>query len=81
MSDKPTITAAFEKEWIDWAINNLYDLRTVVKYLFITIDPSAGKDRNYYVLSSMIFIDGKCVVCLISSFRVLSCLIISYITQ
>ena len=64
ISDKPTITNAFEKEWIDYAIHNLYELRTVVNHLFITIDPSAGKDLNYYVLSSFIFVDGKCVVCI-----------------
>ncbi len=34
-----------------------------VKHLFITIDPSACKDRNCYVLTSMFFVNGVCVVC------------------
>ena len=58
------MTAAFEREWIDYMVNNRYDSVTAVKYLFITIDPAACKDQNYYVLSSMFFINGLCVVCL-----------------
>jgi len=45
-------------------IENTYSSIQSIKYLFITIDPSACKDRNCYVLTSMIFVNGKCIVCL-----------------
>jgi hypothetical protein len=57
------MTAAFEREWIDYMVNNRYDSVTAVKYLFISIDPAACKDLNCYVLTSMFFINGICVVC------------------
>lgn len=60
---KPTITAAFEKEWIDRMSEKIYKSNKSIKHLFITVDPSSGKDRNYYALSSMIFVNGQCVVC------------------
>ena len=45
-------------------LQNEYSLGlAAVKHLFITIDPSAAKGRNHYVLSSMIFVNDICVVC------------------
>ena len=45
----------------------IYKSNASIDYLFITIDPSGGKDRNYYALTSMIFVGKKdeeqCVVC------------------
>ena len=63
IGDKPTIFAAFQREWIDYMIENPYRSIASVKYLFVTIDPSACKDRNCYVVTSMIFVNGRCIVC------------------
>lgn len=59
----PTTTMAFNKEWVDFMTQNEYDSPESVSHLFITIDPSSGKDGNYYALASMIFVRGTCVVC------------------
>lgn len=39
----PSITNAFQKEWIDSMEKNTYRLKKHVDQIFITIDPSAGK--------------------------------------
>jgi len=61
---KPTLEAAFRKEWIDAMVSKTYkDTHRTINHLFVTIDPSAAKDRNLYVVTSAFFIDGQCVVC------------------
>jgi hypothetical protein len=59
---KPGITAAFESQWLDAIVAQEYDLRKPINHFFITVDPSAAKDRNLYVIMSMIFVDGQCVM-------------------
>ena len=59
----PNTTSAFQREWIDAMVARTYTLRKTVQHIFVTIDPSAGKDRNYYALLSTIFVDNQCVVC------------------
>lgn len=59
----PNVSSAFQREWIDAMVSRTYTLRKTVQHIFVTIDPSAGKDRNYYALMSTIFVDGQCVVC------------------
>jgi hypothetical protein len=61
-SATPNNTLAFDKEWIDKMATNVYNSKKSIRHLFITIDPSAGKDRNFYALLSMIFVGEKCVV-------------------
>lgn len=61
---KPSISAAFERAWIDATVARPFQLTRTVHHIFVTIDPSAGKDRNYYAVMSTIFVDGICVVCL-----------------
>lgn len=69
MSDEPLISYAFKSQWIDEMLRHDYKLNEDIAHLFITIDPSAGKDRNFYVLCSTVFTkDGTCVVCLSSLF-------------
>jgi hypothetical protein len=64
IGSKPTLEAAFRQEWIDAMVSTKYsDSQRTVNHLFVTIDPSAAKDRNLYVLTSAFFIDGQCVVC------------------
>lgn len=63
-TDEPPSIPAFASEWIDNMSNNSAKIRTDKKHLFITIDPSAGKNGNYYVICSMVFdSDGRCTVC------------------
>jgi hypothetical protein len=62
VGDKPLITSAFKKEWIDQMVSDPYRIKQNVPHIFITIDPSAGKDRNYYALLSAIFIKGECII-------------------
>ena len=56
-------------------IANTYESTgTSVKHIIVTIDPSGCKNRNCYVLTSMIFITThsngiRCVVCLFISFH------------
>jgi len=57
--DKPLHSPVFETKWID----NLYDPSRFydnksnnVYYVFITVDPSAGRDVSNYVISSMYYI-------------------------
>jgi hypothetical protein len=59
---KPGITAAFETQWLDAMISREYEIRKAVKHIFITIDPSAAKDRNLYVIMSTVFIDNQCII-------------------
>jgi hypothetical protein len=64
VTEDPTTTPAFEGKWIDQMVNNKYELNEDIKYLYITIDPSGGQNRNLYVLTSTVFtLDGTCVVC------------------
>jgi hypothetical protein len=70
-TDEPKATHAFESKHIDQMFQHKYELREEVRHLFITIDPSAGKDANLYVLCSTVFTrDGVCLVCHPLSFRV-----------
>ena len=62
IGDKPAITSAFKKDWIDHMTSKAYTLKKSVDHIFITIDPSAGKDRNYYALLSAIFVNGECII-------------------
>lgn len=65
-SEEALISFAFESAWIDAMITSDYLLNEDIPHLFITIDPSAGKDRNLYVLCSTVFTrDGTCVVCFV----------------
>lgn len=43
---------------------NEYNSAASVRHLFVVIDPSSGKDGNYYAITSMIFVRGTCVVSL-----------------
>lgn len=61
--DEPDTAYAFESVDIDKMFTHNYVLREEIRYLFLTLDPSAGKGRNRYVLVSSVFTsDGKCVV-------------------
>lgn len=67
--DDPETAYAFESVLIDRMFTHSYVLREEIRYLFITLDPSAGKGRNRYVLVSTVFTsDGHCVVCSSSSY-------------
>ncbi len=62
--DEPPSVPAFEQTWIDNMTTNSKTIKTARKHLFITIDPSCGKNGNYYVITSMVFdADGQCTVC------------------
>lgn len=62
--DEPLTTNAFDNAHIDRIVNNNFKLNEDIRHLFITVDPSAGKDANFYVLCSTIYTrDGTCVVC------------------
>ena len=62
--EEPLTTCAFESVYIDRIVTNNYKLNEDIKHLFITVDPSAAKDGNFYVLCSTVFTnDGTCVVC------------------
>ena len=43
-------TNVFESQWLDALASRQYDITADVKYLHISVDPSAGKDRNMYSL-------------------------------
>lgn len=60
---KPDIMPAFRGELIDAMIAEPYTRERTVDQIFVTIDPSGGKDQSLYALLSTIFIDGICVVC------------------
>lgn len=64
IADVPTTTTAFNREWIDYMVENEYESPEAIRHLFITVDPSSGKDGNYYAVTSMIFVRETCVVCL-----------------
>lgn len=68
LGSTPSTSSAFERSWIDAMLARTYTLQKTVSHIFVTIDPSAGKGRNFYALLSTIFVDGQCIVCL-SSFR------------
>lgn len=61
---KPGITSAFETKWLDALVDEKrrYKITKTCNHIFISIDPSAAKDRNLYVLMSFIFVDGNCVI-------------------
>lgn len=62
-------TYAFESVHIDRMFKHSYVLREEIRHLFITLDPSAGKGANRYVLVSTVFTsEGNCVVCFPRSF-------------
>jgi predicted metal-binding transcription factor (methanogenesis marker protein 9) len=62
---KPLMEAAFRSEWIDAMLSGEaeYSSERAIHQLYVTVDPSAAKDRNLYVLVSFIFVDGRLVVC------------------
>jgi hypothetical protein len=64
---KSSKQAAFKSEWVDAMLRRKYSERRTINHLFITIDPSATKNRNLYVLTSGFFVDGQFVVCFHSS--------------
>lgn len=61
-SDIPYVSNAFTTEWIN-QMESKYDIPSEVNHLFIVYDPLAGKDGLYHILTSMIFVNGTCVVC------------------
>lgn len=63
IADTPTTSNAFQREWIDYMLQHEYFSCASVRHLFVVIDPSSGKDGNYYAITSMIFVNGTCVVC------------------
>lgn len=66
LCDEPVVTYAFKSAWIDDMVNQPYKLNEDIAHLYITVDPSAGKERNFYVLCSTVYTkDGTCVVCLL----------------
>lgn len=68
--EEPDTAYAFESVHIDRMFNHKYVLREEVRHLFITLDPSAGKGGNRYVLVSTIFTsEGNCVVCQLSLYK------------
>ena len=61
--DEPPSIPAFKEAWVHDMANNTTRPVTDARHLFITIDPSCGKNGNYYVVASMIFdADGRCTV-------------------
>lgn len=64
VSDEPTVSCAFEDAWITAMLSNRYKISSHVSDIFLAIDPSAGKDRNYYVLTSLVVIGDTHIVCL-----------------
>jgi hypothetical protein len=64
--DGISIKRAFLKEWVDCMVNNTYASSNtdMIRHLFITFNPSAGKERGHYALTSMFFTDDgqRCVV-------------------
>lgn len=65
-TDEPPSIPAFPESWIQSMINNRTKIQSDKRHLFITIDPSGGKNGNYYVICSMVFdLDGRCTVCLL----------------
>jgi len=62
-ADEPDTVQAFQDAWVDAMVKNHRRLEGDYDHLFVTIDPSAGKGRNYYVICSMVFdADGLCTV-------------------
>lgn len=63
--DAPLISYAFDGKHIDRMMTHKYKLNEDIRHLFISVDPSAGKDGNFYVMTSTVYTkDGTCVVCL-----------------
>jgi len=61
--EEPLTACAFESAHIDRIVKHNFKLNEDIRHLFITVDPSAGKDANFYVLCSTVFTsDGTCVV-------------------
>ena len=63
MTDEPNNVPAFEAAAIDAMLSQSAPLVAAVRHLFVTIDPSGGKGRNYYAIASMVFVAGRCHVC------------------
>jgi hypothetical protein len=57
---------AFDMKSIDYFKTTSYNINTNAKFLYIAIDPSAGKDMSFYAVLSSVFIDGRFVVCFFS---------------
>jgi glycyl-tRNA synthetase (class II) len=66
---QPNVSKAFKSTDIDamFDLKRKYILTADINYVFITIDPSAGTGRSFYVLVSMFYpkVQNKrlCVVC------------------
>jgi len=52
---KPITTNVFESQWTDALASSQYGISEDVKYLHISVDPSAGKDRNMYSLMNALY--------------------------
>jgi hypothetical protein len=63
--DEPTHRPAFDSAQLDYMARNHQRLKSDQRHLFITIDPSCGKNGNLYVITSAVFskLDGICTVC------------------
>ena len=78
--EKPTISTAFNSDWINAMadMEREYSGENYISHLFITVDPSATRERSDYVITSMFYVrqDNSslplCVVCIITLFYVLS---------
>jgi hypothetical protein len=65
--DAPLTSYAFESKHIDRMVHHKYKLNEDIRHLFISVDPSAGKDGNFYVMTSTVYTkSGTCVVCFLS---------------
>jgi hypothetical protein len=64
ITDDPSIVPAFQSEWIDSMLSTAQSLQGAYSHFFIAIDPSGGRDRNFYALVSMVFTPDRCIVCL-----------------
>ncbi len=62
--DEPTHKPAFDSHLIDHMVRAKHRLVGDHRHLFITVDPSCGKNGNLYVIASMVFspVDGICTV-------------------
>lgn len=71
LMQEPKISRAFDPLWIDSMFDNKrkYNVDMDIPYVFISIDPSAGVGRSFYIIVSMFYpsiadTDKKsCVVC------------------
>lgn len=72
LMQEPKISRAFNQEWIDsmFDLKRKYNVDMDIPYVFISIDPSAGVGRSFYIIVSMFYppragTNNKktCVVC------------------